>query len=133
MRRSPGRPKRGLVTTAAAAFLAGVAAAATIACCAGVGAHAQADALAQLKAQFRRPAAVPFPATNPFTEDKRALGERLFHDKRLSVDGSIACASCHQRAKGFADGRRQGRGVPGVALKRHTPTLWNLAWAGPVF
>ena len=133
MRRSPGRPKRGLVTAAAAAFLAGVAAAATIACCAGVGAHAQADALAQLKAQFRRPAAVPFPATNPFTEDKRALGERLFHDKRLSVDGSIACASCHQRAKGFADGRRHGRGVPGVALKRHTPTLWNLAWAGPVF
>src|SRR2546421_10104058 len=89
--------------------------------------------LATLKAAFRRPAAVPFPASNPFTEAKRALGERLFHDKRLSVDGSIACASCHVRAKGFADGRRQGRGVPGVPLKRHTPTLWNLAWAGPVF
>jgi cytochrome c peroxidase len=99
----------------------------------GATAHAQADALAPLKAQFRRPAAVPFPASNPFTEEKRALGERLFHDKRISVDGSIACASCHQRAKGFADGRRHGRGVPGVPLKRHTPTLWNLAWAGPVF
>ena len=64
---------------------------------------------------------------------KRALGERLFHDKQLSADRSIACASCHIRTKGFADGRPQGRGLSGVALKRHTPSLWNLAWAVPVF
>jgi len=91
------------------------------------------DSLAAVKATFRRPAAVPFPASNPFTEKKRALGERLFHDPRLSGNGKIACASCHVRQQGFADGRRQGRGVAGVPLKRHTPTLWNLAWAGPVF
>jgi cytochrome c peroxidase len=89
--------------------------------------------LSALKASFRRPAAVPFPASNPFSDEKRALGERLFHDKRLSADASIACATCHDRRKGFADGRRQGRGVPGVPLKRHTPSLWNLAWAVPVF
>jgi len=89
--------------------------------------------LATLKASFRRPATVPFPADNPFSEQKRALGEALFHDKRLSVDGSLACASCHERGKGFADGKVQGRGVPGRALKRHTPTLWNLAWSSPVF
>jgi cytochrome c peroxidase len=76
---------------------------------------------------------VPFPADNPFSEKKRALGEALFHDKRLSVDGSLTCASCHDRAKGFADGKVQGAGVPGRPLKRHTPGLWNLAWAGPVF
>ena len=35
--------------------------------------------------------------------------------------------------KGFADGRVQGVGVPGRSLKRHTPTLWNLAWSSPVF
>jgi cytochrome c peroxidase len=91
------------------------------------------DELAALKALFRRPAAVPFPADNPFTENKRALGEALFHDQRLSIDNSRSCASCHDRAKGFADGRAQGVGVPGRPLKRHTPTLWNLAWAGPVF
>jgi cytochrome c peroxidase len=91
------------------------------------------DDLAALKALFRRPPTVPFPADNPFSEPKRALGEALFHDKRLSVDGSLACASCHQRGKGFADGRVQGRGVPGRPLKRHTPTLWNLAWSSPVF
>src|SRR3977135_2809364 len=92
-----------------------------------------ADDLAALKAAFRRPAKVPFPANNPYSEQKRALGEALFHDKRLSVDGSLACASCHERGKGFADGKIQGRGVPGRALKRHTPTLWNLAWSSPVF
>src|SRR3954454_13339321 len=92
-----------------------------------------ADDLAVLKAAFRRPAKVPFPANNPFSEQKRALGEALFHDQRLSVDGSLACASCHERGKGFADGKIEGRGVPGRALKRHTPTLWNLAWAAPVF
>jgi cytochrome c peroxidase len=91
------------------------------------------DDLAALKATFRRPATVPFPVDNPFSEAKRALGEALFHDKRLSVDGSLACASCHERGKGFADGKIQGRGVPGRALKRHTPTLWNLAWSSPVF
>jgi cytochrome c peroxidase len=96
-------------------------------------AHTADDELAARKAAFRRPAAVPFPADNPFSEKKRALGEALFHDKRLSVDGSLACASCHERGKGFADGKVQGRGVPGRALKRHTPTLWNLAWASPVF
>ena len=92
-----------------------------------------ADDLAALKAAFRRPAKVPFPANNPYSEQKRALGEALFHDQRLSVDGSLACASCHERGKGFADGKVEGRGVPGRALKRHTPTLWNLAWSAPVF
>ena len=91
------------------------------------------DELAALKASFRRPPTVPFPADNPFSEPKRALGEALFHDKRLSIDGSLACASCHERGKGFADGKAQGRGVPGRPLKRHTPTLWNLAWSSPVF
>src|SRR3954452_5526024 len=89
--------------------------------------------LAALMAAFRRPPTVPFPADNPFSEKKRALGEALFNDKRLSIDESRSCASCHDRAKGFADGEVQGHGVPGRPLKRHTPTLWNLAWASPVF
>src|SRR5438552_10349940 len=91
------------------------------------------DELVRLKAAFRRPTAVPFPADNPYTEKKRALGAALFFDTRLSVDNSRSCASCHDRALGFADGKAQGQGVPGRPLKRHTPTLWNLAWATPVF
>lgn len=89
--------------------------------------------LATLKAAFRRPQAVPFPADNPFSEAKRRLGEKLFNDKTLSVDGSTACATCHIRERGLADGRTRGSGVSGQRLGRHTPTLWNLAWARPVF
>ena len=78
------------------------------------------DGQALLKAAFRRPAAVPFPADNPYSEKKRTLGEALFHDKRLSIDGSRSCASCHDRAKGFADGKAQGEGVPGRPLRNKT-------------
>jgi len=91
------------------------------------------DELAALKAKYRRPALVPFPADNLFSEKKRALGEALFNDARLSIDNSRSCATCHDRSKGFADGKELGSGVPGRPLKRHTPTLWNLADAGPVF
>jgi cytochrome c peroxidase len=117
----------------AVAFVAGIATAAAVALASGLSVAAPADTLAALKEKFRRPAAVPFPSSNPFSEAKRALGERLFHDRQLSADHSIACASCHRRTQGFSDGRAQGRGVSGVPLKRHAPTLWNLAWAGPVF
>jgi len=48
---------------------------------------------------------------------------KLFHDPKLSVDGSTACATCHIRDKGFADGRERGTGVSGQRLGRHTPTL----------
>ena len=91
------------------------------------------DDLAALKQAFRRPAGIPFPSSNPYSPEKRALGERLFHDKRLSADGSIACATCHDRTKGFSDGRATAIGVPRRPLARHTPTLWNLAWARNVF
>jgi cytochrome c peroxidase len=113
-----------------AAFLAGAA----IGGVAAFGAQSQGGMdLATLKAAFRRPQAVPFPADNPYSEAKRTLGEKLFHDKQLSGDGSTACATCHIREKGFADGRDRGSGVSGQRLGRHTPTLWNLAWARPVF
>jgi cytochrome c peroxidase len=128
-----GTDLQRLVLPIAAAFLAGVAVAGALTLAPGVSSAEPADRLAALKAEFRRPASVPFPSSNPFSEAKRALGERLFHDRRLSADRSIACATCHIRPRGFADGRAQGRGLSGVALKRHTPTLWNLAWAGPVF
>jgi cytochrome c peroxidase len=123
----------------AAAFLAGALVGAAMALAAGSHDTATSSApgldrrLATLKAAFRRPDGIPFPASNPFSESKRTLGERLFHDPRLSADASMACASCHIRTKGFADGRRRSRGVPGRPLERHTPTLWNLAWALPVF
>ena len=95
---------------------------------------ADADAaLAALKTRFRRPDTVPFPVDNPYSEAKRALGETLFHDPRLSANGSISCATCHDRTKGFAEGRARSLGVPKRPLARHTPTLWNLAWGRQMF
>ena len=121
------------VRLSVAAFLAGGAIGIAAAVLVQSASSQPVDDLAALKAAFRRPGTVPFPPDNAFSEPKRALGETLFHDTRLSVDGSFACVTCHERGKGFADGKIQGRGVPGRALKRHTPTLWNLAWSAPVF
>jgi cytochrome c peroxidase len=122
-----GRGLRGFI---AAAFLCGALVGGVAAVSANTGEPVD---LAALKAKFRRPAAIPFPASNPYSEAKRALGETLFHDKRLSADGTFACATCHVIGKGLSDGRVTAVGVPGRPLARHTPTLWNLAWAGPVF
>jgi cytochrome c peroxidase len=132
---------QGMIRRVAAAFCAGGAIGAIAAVVVHAASPATAvatsaappDELASLRGAFRRPDGVPFPADNAFSEDKRALGEALFHDKRLSIDDSLSCAGCHERAKGFADSKVQGRGVPGRPLKRHTPTLWNLAWSSPVF
>src|SRR5262249_62354335 len=59
------------------------------------------DELAALKASFRRPPTVPFPADNPFSEQKRALREAPFHDKPLSLAGRLACPRLPQRGKGL--------------------------------
>lgn len=49
-----------------------------------------------------------------------ALGRRLFADVRLSRDGRVACASCHDPARGFQDGRPLGQGV-GTGTRRTMP------------
>jgi cytochrome c peroxidase len=52
-----------------------------------------------------------------------ALGERLFFDSHLSIDGTLSCASCHRPEQAFADGRTRGLGRQ--LLDRNTPSLWN--------
>jgi cytochrome c peroxidase len=42
----------------------------------------------------------PAPADNPMSEEKVELGRHLFYDKRLSRDGSMACATCHDSGAG---------------------------------
>ncbi len=53
------------------------------------------------------------------------LGGHLFHDERLSKDGSIACASCHQVAAGGDDGLARSPGVGGALGGINTPTVLN--------
>jgi cytochrome c peroxidase len=54
-----------------------------------------------------------------------ALGGHLFFDKRLSADGSLACASCHDPARAWTDGRARAMGR--APLDRNTPTVLNVA------
>ncbi|MFQ5971678.1 MAG: cytochrome-c peroxidase [Alphaproteobacteria bacterium] len=66
----------------------------------------------------------------PSAEVKPALaelGKRLFFDRRLSGDASLACASCHIPEKGFSDGLALSKAYPGGDGFRNTPTLINAA------
>jgi cytochrome c peroxidase len=65
------------------------------------------------------------PADNPQTEGKIALGEKLFFDGRLSVDGTVACSTRHDPALAFTDGRPVSIGVKGRAGQRNSPTILN--------
>jgi cytochrome c peroxidase len=59
---------------------------------------------------------VPVPAANPITEPKRVLGKILFWDEQLSVDGTMACATCHLPGHGGAEARRTRQAGPDGVL-----------------
>jgi cytochrome c peroxidase len=65
------------------------------------------------------------PPDNRTTDAGAALGRVLFHDKRLSITNSVACASCHQRHHGFASPQRFDSGAIGVPLTRNAMALAN--------
>ncbi len=90
-----------------------------------------ADALSldKLKSLYVRPADIPFPKDNPFSEAKAKLGEMLFFDPRLSGANYISCASCHNPAFSWGDGLPRGIGHGMTVLGRRTPTVLNLAWS----
>ena len=77
------------------------------------------------------------PADNPMTVAKIDLGRRLFYDVRLSGNGTFACATCHQQAHAFTDGRAHAVGSTGAAHARSAMSLTNVAynasfgWADP--
>jgi cytochrome c peroxidase len=78
------------------------------------------------------------PDDNPMAEAKVELGRRLFYDPRLSADGTMSCASCHEQARAFADARPTPSGVTGEAHPRNAMSLANagylpvLTWANPL-
>jgi cytochrome c peroxidase len=55
------------------------------------------------------------------------LGEHLFNDPRLSAEGRMSCATCHQAGRDWSDGRARGLGR--VELDRRTPSLWNVGYS----
>jgi cytochrome c peroxidase len=100
-----------------------------------VGCEAPADAWTwELPEGFPEP---HVPADNPMTADKVELGRHLFYDERLSHSGTMACASCHEQARAFTDGKATTEGSTGHALPRSSMSLTNVAylsvytWANP--
>ncbi|MBM3802535.1 MAG: c-type cytochrome [Acidimicrobiia bacterium] len=71
------------------------------------------------------PESANVPKDNPLTEEKIKLGKRLYFENKLSVDGSISCASCHIPEKGFADPAQFSTGVGGKKGGRQAPTVIN--------
>ena len=68
-------------------------------------------------------AAINTPANNPITNHGATLGRVLFYDKRLSINQSISCASCHTQDTGFADVRQLSVGYDGSLTQRHSMGL----------
>jgi cytochrome c peroxidase len=76
---------------------------------------------------------MPVPEDNPITEENIELGRRLFNDRRLSRDRSIACASCHDSRRAFSDGRPVALGVYGKLGRRSAPALINRGYGRAFF
>ena len=77
---------------------------------------------------------VPGAEEEPPTAAEVRLGRKLFLDRRLSANGTLSCAMCHVPEQGFASNElRTAVGNEGKTLLRNSPTLLNVAYAGPFF
>jgi cytochrome c peroxidase len=88
------------------------------------------DPLAQPKSlqQVGAPVALTraaIPADNPQTPEKISLGQKLFFERRLSVNGTVSCSTCHDPALAFTDRKTTSVGVQGRIGQRNAPTILN--------
>jgi cytochrome c peroxidase len=72
-------------------------------------------------------ASIYVPADNEMTAERIALGRKLYFDTRLSKDGTLACATCHDVSRGFTDHRSVSEGIGDHLGKRSAPTTMNAA------
>jgi cytochrome c peroxidase len=70
-----------------------------------------------------------WPKDNPYSAAKAELGWLLYFDKRLSVDGTVSCASCHDPKFAFTDGAAFSKGIRGQLGGRSAPTVINRAYS----
>ncbi len=73
------------------------------------------------------------PATNPITKGKYELGRQLYFDPRVSKDGTVSCATCHNPEKGWTDQMPVSAGIGGQLGGRSAPTVLNTAYEVPLF
>ena len=91
---------------------------------------------ASLRERARAAGLTVLPAVQALNPEQVELGALLFFDRRLSGDGSLSCASCHNPALGWGDGNEISIGYPGSLHWRNSQTVINSAflskwfWAG---
>lgn len=99
------------------------------------GVRTDARVVADLPAHFPAPPAAP--ANNPLTPAKAELGRHLFHDPRLSGNGTQSCATCHDQARAFTEPLATSVGSTGEVHPRNAQMLGNAVynttfnWANP--
>ena len=80
----------------------------------------------------RQPLGLPsvqWPKENPYSPAKAELGRYLYFDKRLSADGTISCATCHEPKYAYTDGSAVSEGIRGQKGTRSAPTVINRAFS----
>jgi cytochrome c peroxidase len=82
--------------------------------------------------------AVPIPDDNPMTAAKIELGKLLYFDKRVSKDGTISCATCHDPQVAWAEDRKTSAGIADAEGNpriggRNSPSVINTAYAKELF
>lgn len=73
------------------------------------------------------------PQDNPMTAEKVALGKALYFDKRLSKDGTLSCATCHDPEVAWTENRSTSQGIDGQIGGANSPTVINAAYAPTQF
>ncbi len=75
----------------------------------------------------------PVPADNPMTPEKIELGRMLYFDTRLSRDGTVSCATCHEPKTAWTKHEPTSTGIGGQSGARNSPTVINAAYATSQF
>jgi len=76
---------------------------------------------------------VPVPKDNPMTPEKIELGKMLYFDKRVSKDGTVSCATCHDPQMAWAEHTPTSTGIGKQVGPRNSPTVMNAAYATSMF
>lgn len=70
----------------------------------------------------------PIPASIDYDAAKAELGNLLYHDTRLSADGTVSCATCHGLGTAGVDNKRYSEGIGGQLGGVNAPTVYNSAF-----
>lgn len=76
---------------------------------------------------------VSIPKDNPMTAEKVELGRQLYFDKRLSKDGTVSCATCHDPKMAYAEHEPVSTGIGAQKGGRNSPSVINSAYATSQF